>query len=652
MTPRTGVVRAATAPTPQDTWASLAPRLAARGRMRVSRDGGRNYPLSRERYVTDELPNQPAAVLLFDNAGCAPVICLDLDSKLGNIERDLAAIGRLLRRAGARWFSDTSPNGGRHVYIPLARPAPLDEARAFVTGLKALTPTLDPQPMASIASGCLRPPGARHRTGGHQLLDCSISAAVDVLEHPCDASTWRRLLDQVGAPAESSAGRSQGSRLGQAEPFGPEPVPTGPAPVLEALHGYRAPDPDFTAIARTGDYPDSRYKSPSHARQSVLWACAAAGWELADVVRRIEDGTWRGLASFYAKYPVRQRRASLASDWRKVVAFEQRRRQRKSEGQGAQTVRLRTTSPHQSQRGDLAGVTGPASANLPTESQSRTVNQEVRVWLAAVDFLSPTLDVTSKAVLYALAEAATLTGRLEVEHGNRSLAIATGLDQSTVGRVLKQLASAPTDRALIDLVRPAERTRAHTYALVIPALLRPAAERKPWRRGRIFAVRPVFRELGMVAAFVYGVLEIAREPLGGREIARRAGVGHQAAYAALATLAAWGLADRAKAGWVVGSASTERLAEQLGIDEQVAGQVARYRAERLAWWRYLGVVIDTGPADPLPHRPGEPPAARPPPSSQRQDGELGDDVIVLLARRLGAVVIETGEVRPIGYRNR
>ena len=639
--------RAATSPTPEQTWTALAPLLAARGRMRVSRDGGRNYKARGERIVTTELPNQPAAVLVYDKAGRAPVICLDLDSSRGDVERDLAAIEALLRRFKASWFSDSSPNGGRHVYIPLAEPAPYTEARAFVLALQARTPTLDPQPMLNITAGCLRPPGARHRTGGHQLLDGSIAAAVAAIRQPTPTDSWRQLL--------TDATRGFEERRAQHE------APAAPAvhnlghvdedQTLEALHGHRAPDADFTAIARTGDYPASRYRSPSEARQGVVWACAAAGWSLVDVVRRVEDGTWPGLASFYARYPQQHRRAALTRDWRHAIEFERRRRERKTQNQGPRSVRIRTTSTQQTQ----AGAPRATATNLATSANARglTVNQEVRVWLAAVDFLSPTLDVGTKAVLYALAQAAICCGRLEVENGNRFLAEHSGLDQSTVGRILAELRTAPPDRQLIDLVRPADRTRAHTYALVVPALLRPAAERKPWRRGRVYAIRPVFRELGMVAAFVYGVLEIAQEPLGGREVARLAGVGHTAAYEALAALAAWGLAEPGKGGWRVGAASPKQLGEHLGCDEQVAEQVARHRAERLAWWHYLG-IIDEQPASILPLPMQEPSAPKPEPPPPRFDYGLfdTDPLVELLRREMGAVVIAVEPLQRIGYRNR
>lgn len=615
--------------TPEDVWRTLAPRLAARGRMRVSRDGGRNYPRRGERSVTGRLPNQPAAVLIYDDNGCAPVLCLDLDvakGSLADVDRDFDALGGLLRRCGLRWFSDRSPNGGRHLYVPFAHPVPFHEAVTVTRALTARTPTLDPVPMLGLTDGCIRPPGARHKSGGHQQLDGPLSTAQGVLAAPNSPRGWTALttnltVSQKAAPAENSAPRHGNLASG---------VGRSQHQQLEPLSGHTEPDANYQRIARTGDFDRAKYRTPSEARQAVLWAALASGWALVDVVRRLGDGTWPGLASFYARYPTHQRHHALAQDWARVASFEKRRRQQS----GCKSVRRCTTSPHQSR-----GRGGPAGAPRPT----RSVNRTIREWLAAVDLLSrPEDDLTERAVLYALAEAAVLTDCMIVEHGNRSLAIATGLDQSTVGRILHRLSEAPSDRCLIDLVRPARGVRAHTYQLRIPHLLAPACIRKPWRRGRIHALRPAFRELGLPAAFVYAVLEQVDNPTSGREVARAARIGTTAAYEALATLSAWGLATRIAGGWIRGPASPIQLAEQFGVLDSVRDQVERYRVERRAWWRRLGVVrLDTtrtpshasrsfGPSSSPPNAPDPP---------QAPGDDCDDSLLRMLNRVLGAIPV-------------
>ncbi|KQY61421.1 hypothetical protein [Nocardioides sp. Root140] len=587
-------------------WAALAPRLAARGRVRLSPDGGRNYPRRGERRITAQLPSQPAAVLLYDDNGCAPCLVLDLDTSSGGhdaVERDFRSLSGLLSRSGAVWFSDSSPSLGRHVYVPLAEPLPLADARALVSRLALLHPTLDPLPLASIASGCVRPPGAWHRSGGHQLLDQPLEAAVATFARP----TTPRAL----------------AALGDLLPPAPAPHVDQDADALPdrltPLRGYNEPDQDFQHIARTGDGWQDRYATPSEARQAVLWACVASGWALVDVVRRLEDGTWSGLASLYARYAPTQRRRSVLRDWNNALRHERQRREQPRK----ESVRVRPTSALKSQRGQAPG----------------TVNQQVREWLTAVDLLlAPGTDLALRATLYALAEAAVLTDSLTVEHGNRSLAIALGVDQRTVGRALKQLLAEPADRALIDLVEPAAGTRANVYQLTIPPLLQPACAAKPWRRGRIHAVRPVFRELGLSAAFVYAALEQAETARGGRDIAASARLGVTATYEALQVLSTHGLATRTPAGWVLGDASLTQLAEAWGIVEEIRAQIARYREERRAWWAWLNrraplslVRDESSPATPPPELGWIP---EPPPDDD------DESALEILERILGGHVIE------------
>jgi hypothetical protein len=608
----------------QQAWSVLAPRLAGRGAMRVSRDGGRTYPKRYQRRITAVLPSQPAAVLLYDDNDHTSMFCLDLDSSRGDVDRDLARVTALLRRTGlTSWFTDRSPSGGRHVYIPLEERIPLAEASAAIRALAAMTPTLDPMPMLGATSGCLRPPGARHRSGGFQQLDDDLEHAISVLNRPNGPDAWRRFLAQLSveqAPSQPLAAltsRQNGSQSLSAATEGA----ADPSEHLAPLRGFSEPDANFRQIAVTGDYDPQRYLSPSDARQGVVWACVASGWTFLDLVRRLEDGTWRGLASFYARYPARHRRTAVQNDWRQAVAFEKQRR----DNGGIQHVRVRTTSPLKSH---ARGTGAP-----------QNVNREVRQWLAAVDLLTaPGIDLSERAVLYALAEAAVLTNSLVVEHGNRHLAIAAGKTtggHTTVGRILKQLVDAPADRALVDLVRPAAGVKANAYQLTIPPLLRASAEAKPWRRGRIHGIRPVFRELGLPAAFVYAALEQSDDPLSGRAVGDAARIGHTAAADALLVLAEWGLAERTSGGWIRGPADLNQLAEAWGLVEQIREQIAHYRRERADWVAWLtarGVIVLGQPGQRSPPPPD--PDTLPPP-----DLDDAETALELVQRILGARAI-------------
>lgn len=618
---------APTAMAPEETWARMAPRLAARGRVRVARDG-RNYRRKYERTITTTLPAHPAAVLVYDDDGAAPVFVVDLDAKgpESTVDRDHAALVGLLERAGlTSWFSDHSPSGGRHVYVPVAGGIPFTEARDASRMLEQRLASVDKLPMSGISEGCIRPPGSRHRSGGHQELDCTLEHAEAVLDAPGSPRAWSRFLLELQ--------RHHSPLVDRVAVAGVDDDST-----LEALPGYASgPSDDFQRIARTGDYDPGKYATPSEARQGVVWSCAATGWRLVDVARRVEDGTWPGLASFYARYAPAARHKALSRDWHRAISFEKRRRQ----AHGNQSVRLRTTSPHKTQRGEQ-----PGSA---IAQRRKVISQWVREWLAAVDFIhGPETDLGVRAVLYALAEAAALTQSRVIEHGNRSLAIATGLDHTTVGRILRTLENQPTDRLLLQMVRPAKGVHAHAYELRIPRLLAPKCAEKPWRAGRIYAIRPVFRELGLPAAYVYAALEQAHHrgetSTSGRELARLGRVGVTATYDALQTLATHGLVERVPrgegGGWRLGAASLAQLAEAWGIADAIRGQLARYRAERAAWryWLTTRGRLDPRHLEPAAQQPDPPPQ----PESQHRTTTWFDDatsLLSLLERELGAVAI-------------
>lgn len=586
---------------PEHAWRALAVSISGRGRMRVSRDGGKTYPRRYERNVSAELPNQPAAVLIYDRTGAASTFCIDLDVSRGGVqavERDLAAVRAILRRLRLPHFADRSPNGGVHVYVPLAEPAPHHEAAAAGRALAARTPTMDPMPMLGIDSGCIRPPGARHKSGGHQVLIDTMATAAAAIHHPATAAAWAALLDEL-QPTTGATG----------------PTPSGTiddnaAERLAPVGRLTAPTAKFQHIARTGDF--NGYNSPSEARQAVLWACAATGWGFADVARRTEDGTWPGLASMYGRYRAHSRRGALVRDWHKAVSLAKTQRE---------TTRMRSVRVGPTSRGKTHA--GPAY-------------DQIRTWRNAAQLTrhgTQRDDLATRAVLDALAEAAIKTGSTTVEFGNRSLAIATGLHERTVGKVLQKLHD--EDRALIDLTLQARGIRAHAWTLTIPDDLVDQVAVMKWRRGRIHAVRPAFRELGLPAAFVYAALEQATAPASGRDITRDAGLGHSAGHDALHILAAFGLAQHTTAGWTIGTASLDQLAEQFGVTDQIAAQIQRYRDERKAWWARLGIIK-------FPTCNGRPDyfEAPPPPDLLEPPREPGQTLMDMLHEQLGAYIVD------------
>jgi hypothetical protein len=545
----------------QTAWSSLAEAISGQGRMRVSRDGGRTYPLHRERKITEQLPNQPAAVLIYDNSGCAHTFCIDLDVSKGGVDavqRDYTTLTSTLRRLGLPHFADRSPNGGIHIYIPMAEPLPFHDAAGVARALEACTPTLDPMPMFGLTGGCIRPPGSRHKTGGHQELIGTPTAAWEATQHGATPEAWRRFATEVAfAPTDR---REYGASRAEDDA-------TGAGSSLSPLHRHNAPDSRYQAIARTGEYDTSKYATASEARQAVIWSAVAAGWTFNDVATRVANGTWPGLAALYARYRAGTRHHALLRDWKSAVTFEKKRRTAET----TQSVRVHTTREPKTHRGDIY--------------------EQIRTWVNSVDLefdQNRRDDLGARAVLMAMAEAAQKSQGTVISFGNRSLAVATGLDQSTVGKILKRLSA--EDDPLVDLIREASGVLAHTYSLRVPDSVADVAGRRTWKRGKMHGVRPAFRELGLAAAFVYAALEQGNEPLSGREVAMQARVGVTTAHEALLLLEAFGLSAKRGGKWVLGGAQLDHLAERFGVREQVQQQLDRYKAERLAYWAYLGII--------------------------------------------------------------
>src|SRR5665811_710455 len=197
---------------------------------------------------------------------------------------------------------------------------------------------------------------------------------------------------------------------------------------------------------------------------------------------------------------------------------------------------------------------------------------------------------SARWVLRALGEAAMKTGSRYVAFGVRSLSIATGLDHTTVAAHLRALRDEPDP--LIDLIENDRGLAGDLYQLRIPDEIAGRATRMSWKAGKLHALRPVFRELGHCAAFVYEALEQS----GGRpqrsfDLTGATGLSRRAVYQALETLAGWHLVQPGDGRWtLVAGTSLQLLAEQFGCLDRVRAQVHRHRAERARYRRALRIV--------------------------------------------------------------
>jgi DNA-binding transcriptional ArsR family regulator len=563
---------------PAEAWAALAPVLAGQPRVRLSKDAGKSYPQKHERNLTEALPSFPAAVRIFGKDGTCAAIFLDFDTSVAGldwVQADVRAVQSWLHSVGARWIEDYSPNGGRHVYVPLAQRVTFSEARDLVEALGTRYRTLDKTPHQNLLHGCMRTPGSPHKRGGYQELAMSLSMAYDIARRPNNATVWAAMTKDLGA--EIKAVRA----LRLQETFTPE---TSDAPVLEQPVGRMSRA--MQVLAQTGLYDSNRYASDSDARQAVILSAAAAGLQLVDVERRILQGTWPGLASFYARYAARHRLTSLRRDWMSALSYLSKK---PTKTEPNDNVRSSTTSQPKTQAAGIKGL--HATSNPDAE------HRHIRTWRSAlrireVTYQESRAGMARRMVLRALGEAAHMTASCFIEFGVRSIAVATGLDHTTVGLHLRELRAEKDP--LVTLVEEARGTKGDLYMLTVPEELKSAAEDATWQKGKIHALRPVFRELGLPAAFVYEALEHSPD-MQTSDIVRVTRLSRSAVHEALEVLAAWNLVarDGSRAWSVVAATSLKQLAEQFGVLEVVAAQIQRYRDDRIIWREWLAKKIVT-----------------------------------------------------------
>jgi DNA-binding transcriptional ArsR family regulator len=339
-------------------------------------------------------------------------------------------------------------------------------------------------------------------------------------------------------------------------------------------------------MAQTGLYDTNRYASDSEARQAIVTGAAAAGLELVDVERRMLQGTWPGLASFYARYASGHRVPALRRDWLNAIAYLSKNAGTRD---GKNNARISPTSQPTTQPPVIQG--NPISSNPDVE------HRFIRTWRNALRlkehaYTESRTGLARRMVLRSLGEAAHMTASRFIEFGDRSIAVATGLDHTTVGSHLRALRNEKDP--LVTLVEQGRGTKGDLYMLTVPEEVKAAAEDLSWRKGKIHALRPVFRELGLPAAFVYEALEHS-PGLATSEIVKLTRLSRTAVSEALEVMAAWNMIARNKAlVWsVVASTSLKDLAEHFGVMEAVAAQLQRYRIERILWKEWLSKNVNT-----------------------------------------------------------
>jgi hypothetical protein len=573
--PGTGNVPAtAAADAAQAAWRALVPGLAGAPRMRVSRDGGRTYPRRHEQPLATRNPGQPVTVPVYDAmAATGRLLAADFDTSraVGHadparvVAADAADFAAFVARLGGRAITDVSPSGGRHVLVLFAAALPWRELRDLTRALALRYRTLDPAPMAGLG-GQIRPPGARHKSAGWQVLTIPLDAAVDAVAQPCGPGVWQGLLREFAA------------ELATAEPVA-EPGDVPPGAVIDddgtpwlPRRGGRVPlNAGPAAIARTGSWPRGRYAGRSEARMAVVTAAAACGWRLAEVRAEVAAGRWAGVADLYARAREPRRMARLLpAEWRRAVALLA----------GEENPRTRHTSDSYSRPPGM----GADVVKLDLEAEYG----RIRMWVTAADLAiadphrrtawgGQVMGV--RLVLAAVGQAAMVAGSTVIEFGVRNLALQAGVSSRTVARALQVLREEADP--LLDVVSRHRLRRADRYELRIPDAYVAAARWRRRRAGRIEAIHCAFETLGGPAALVYSALGPAEAR--GAEVARAARLSESATMTALKVLGEYGLAERGSRGWRRGPVTLEVAAAKCGGARRRKEREAAYAEDRRNW---------------------------------------------------------------------
>lgn len=566
---------------PEHAW-SLAPLIAGAPSYRLGRWIGQRFQYPRPRSVpkiTLRLPDRPAAVLVHGMDGSVATLCLDFDTSKalkGVVDSDAARVGHLLSACGMRFVEDFSPSGGRHLYVPLHDRLDAAEARELVEALALMASSLDPSPHQNITDGCIRVPGSVHKSGGHQTLITPLSQAYDILRRRNPART----LVKLRAALAPELARKRALKAREAKTVAAQR--TGGLPPLPVTSGSESP---LRRVARTGLYDAAKYKSQSEARMAVLNHFSACGWTLQHVENELA-GQFPGLAALYGSAE-RQARL-LPYEWAKAQTF---------------------TSTTSSTQKALHHQHGEKSALINNTSQTLITGGAGKSSVAGVHQLVNDLENVLYGVLdhrlqqrgrEGLSLRLLIRGLLGymraketdiLDVGCRTLAAAMGKHHVTIARLLPILAAASD--GILTKIADARQKAADVYLIQLPEQYQQLARELTWRKGKIHAIRPVFRALGDPAALVYEAIERGRHSPTTAEIVRASGISRNACSAALAEMETLGMIQREGGTWRTTSVSLRMLADRLGVLDDYLDQISRNRHERAIWHAYLGRFLET-----------------------------------------------------------
>lgn len=440
---------------PKLEWESIGARIMRTGLARISEDNGETYPKATEAPTPQTLPAAPTAARIYtqtpDGEWVTHCLVFDLDAKKHHSPEDVAhdahKLTAALAEAGIETITDTSPSGGRHIYVPSLQPIAGHLAQDIVDRLKAhlqLT-TCDITPMRGYRSGIIRTPGSPHKHGGHQSLITPLTDAVRILEHGNRNTNFAAYVSTLPVAIKSK----------RIDPAIYEPnTDTSPAAALS--YGWKR-------YATTGTFrhlktaKGGRYPSASEARLGFLAYLHRAGYDYPTIRRNTH--TWPALADAYSKYSPEERERIMTREWALAATEHGTRR--------ARTQKAPVNPVHY-----LLRATTPIWATKKANSRKRDRQTAIRQWATLTDVHGTELYGGSEAalslrlVLKALSAQAYRCGSTVFTCSYRTLRLYTGLSLGTIRNVMTRLLT--EENPLLELAYHGGMNRPNSYRLIIP----------------------------------------------------------------------------------------------------------------------------------------------------------------------------------------
>ncbi|MBW3069614.1 hypothetical protein GZ998_08880 [Actinomyces sp. 594] len=557
-----------------DCTRDLSPRLAVRVAT-IDAYGHAVNQYTGERRVDGVEPDRPWAVYLAGADGRYRLLAFDLDAK-ANAEvavRDAGMIAGLLSDVGlGAVVCESGPGGGRHVWTALDESVDADTVATLARLARHVCPSLDIAPLVNPATGCVRPPGAPHRSGGRSRV---LSGDLSTLTNPTGtAEQVRRLIEALAQLVDDS-----------------EPTrtvdPRRPLPVDDHARLYLpGPRRELPAASAAALHEDAACGDASAVLWRVLIGAAAAHWHHADIAELV--ATAPGLEHIRTYRDRSQRRPRTRTDAQRVLRRQWDR-----------AVRYVATSGRQVGDDPTFDARASATAALVRHVQSRADAAGGR-WTHGGG-------PTDRRVLDVLCTLALQAVQTAVEADIRRLALLAGIGRETARTALLRLAA----DGWIAQVAGADGPHAATWAIDPPddfhrdlgagrsqADPRPAGAGSAERTALLHslthrltdAAHDLFTAgvggLGHHAGNAYA--RTSTEPQSTAELARQTGDSPAATARTLNKLVSAGVLKRSPQGWC--RYRTDRrtaAARRAGVDGRLAQRARRYLIERelWAWWQ-------------------------------------------------------------------